>query len=227
MHRSNQLSQAAKKCKCKGSPHLPAGRSNQLSQAAGISYYIIDKGMILKNRKGIADIVDALQPVVMAFGIFMMIYVFLAQPHKVDGRSMLPNFQDQEYILTDKLTYQREDPKRFDVVVFHAPPPFDSDFIKRIIGLPGEKIKILGGYVYINGIKLDEVFLPSEYKTSERSFLREDVEYQIPENYYFLMGDNRDGSSDSREWGPVGRNAIVGKAFFRYWPPNKIGSVKR
>jgi len=182
--------------------------------------------MILKNRRGIADIVDALQPVVMAFGIFMMVYVFLAQPHKVDGKSMMPNFHDQEFILTDKITYKSKEPQRQDVIIFHAPPPYDSDFIKRIIGLPGEKIMVSGGYVYINGKKLDEIYIPPEFRTSERSFLRENVEYQIPENYYFVMGDNRDGSSDSREWGPIERKAIVGRAIFRYWPPGRIGVIK-
>lgn len=181
--------------------------------------------MFLKNRQGIADIVDALQPVVMAFGIFMMVYVFLAQPHKVDGRSMLPNFQNNEFILTDKITYRKYDPQRGDVIIFHAPPPYDSDFIKRIVVLPGETIRLSGGYVYINGGKLDEYYLPPEFTTSERSFLRENVDYQVPPNFYFVLGDNRDGSSDSREWGPINRTAIVGRAIFRYWPPKNIGVI--
>jgi len=181
---------------------------------------------ILKNRKGVADIVDALQPVVMAFGIFMMVYVFLAQPHKVDGKSMQPNFQNSEFILTEKVTYRRGDPQRGDVIIFHAPPPYDSDFIKRVVGLPGENIKLVEGEVYINDIKLNEYYLPPDFVTSERSFLRENVEYLIPENYYFVMGDNRDGSSDSREWGPINKSSIVGRAIFRYWPPGKIGLIK-
>jgi signal peptidase I len=180
------------------------------------------------NRKlyrGNIAILDALQPVVMAFAIFMMIYMFLAQPHKVDGRSMYPNFEDQEYILTDKITYRKSDPIRGDVIVFHAPPPYDSDFIKRIIGMPGETIMLQGGYVYINGTRLEEIYLPSEYSTGEKSFLRDGVPYKIPENYYIVMGDNRSFSSDSREWGPISRNAIVGKAWFRYWPVNRLGLV--
>ncbi len=181
--------------------------------------------MVLKNRSGIADIIDALQPVVMAFGIFMMVYVFLAQPHKVDGRSMVPTFQNNDFILTDKISYRKNDPERGDIVIFHAPPPYDSDFIKRIVGLSGEKIKVAGGKVFIDGIMLDEDYLPPEFMTSERSFLREGVEYQIPENYYMVLGDNRDGSSDSREWGPIQKSAIVGKAIFRYWPPSKLGVI--
>jgi signal peptidase I len=180
----------------------------------------------LKNQKGIAAIIDALQPIVMAFAIFMMVYLFLFQPHKVDGSSMYPNFHDKEFILTDKITYRRNSPARGDVVIFHAPPPYDSDFIKRIIGLPGETIMVKDGKVYINGEKLEESYIPPEFVTTEKAFLREDVPYAIPEGYYMVMGDNRGFSSDSREWGPVSLKAIVGKAWIRYWPVPKIGFIE-
>jgi signal peptidase I len=170
-------------------------------------------------------IIEALQPVVMAFAIFMMVYLFLVQPHKVDGSSMYPNFHDQEFILTDKITYRRSDPKRGDVIIFHAPPPFDSDFIKRVIGLPGETVMVKDGSVYINGKQLNEGYIPG-VKTGERSFLREGVEYTIPSGFYIVFGDNRNFSSDSREWGPVAKSAIVGKAWLRYWPVNEIGLIK-
>jgi signal peptidase I len=181
-----------------------------------------------KNRKGsvASSIIDALQPIVMAFAIFMMVYLFLFQPHKVDGSSMYPNFHDKEFILTDKISYRRVDPARGDVIIFHAPPPYDSDFIKRIIGLPGETIMINNGEVYINGKKLDEPYIPQNYVTSEKSFLRDGVPYDIPEGYYMVMGDNRGFSSDSREWGPIAKKAIVGKAWLRYWPPDQMGFVK-
>lgn len=177
-------------------------------------------------RKGAVAIIEALQPVVMAFAIFMMVYLFLVQPHKVDGSSMYPNFHDREFILTDKISYKKGNPERGDVIVFHAPKPYDSDFIKRVIGLPGETIMIKGGYVYINGQKLEESYLPNSFITSEKSFLREGVPYTIPENYYMVFGDNRNYSSDSREWGPIEKGAIVGKAWVRYWPIEEIGIVK-
>lgn len=177
-------------------------------------------------RKGSVAVIEALQPVVMAFAIFMMVYLFLFQPHKVDGSSMFPNFHDREFILTDKVTYRRSEPKRGDVVVFHAPPPYDSDFIKRIIGLGGETIMVKGGYVYINQEKLTEPYLPDTYITTEKSFLREGVPYTIPEGYYIVFGDNRNNSSDSREWGPVARSSIVGRAWVRYWPFDKAGVIK-
>jgi signal peptidase I len=171
-----------------------------------------------KNRNG-SIVLDTLQPVVMAFAIFMMIYMFLFQPHKVDGNSMYPNFHNQEYILTDKITYRRRDPVRGEVVVFHAPPPNDADFIKRIIGMPGESIMVQGGRIYVNGKQVKEAYLPPSLATSEKSFLREGVQYTIPNGFYMVFGDNRNFSSDSREWGPVAKKAIVGKAIFRYWPP--------
>lgn len=178
-----------------------------------------------KNRKGSIAILDALEPVVLAFAVFMMVYLFLFQPHKVDGNSMVPNFQNMEYILTDKITYQRRLPRRGEIVVFHAPPPYNSDFIKRIVGLPGESIKVDKGRVYIDGTMLNEVYLPQTYQTSEKSFLREGVPYKIPDGFYMVLGDNRGFSSDSREWGPIAKKAIVGKASFRYWPPSRMGFI--
>src|SRR3970040_2300808 len=94
---------------------------------------------------------------------------------------MYPNFHDREYILTDKISYQRGDPQRGDVVVFHAPPPYTSDFIKRIVGMPGETVMVQAGYVYVNGQKLQEMYLPDSYATSEKSFLREGGRIRILE----------------------------------------------
>lgn len=178
-----------------------------------------------KSRKGSIAILDALEPVVLAFAIFMMVYLFLFQPHKVDGKSMYPNFEDREFILTDKISYRRNLPQRGEVIIFHAPQPYDSDFIKRIIGLPGETIELRSGFVYINGERLDEPYLPSNFVTDEKAFLRNNVPYKIPDGYYMVFGDNRNFSSDSREWGPISKNAIVGKAMFVYWPLDRAGVV--
>lgn len=170
-------------------------------------------------------ILDALEPVVLAFAVFMMVYLLVAQPHQVQGRSMYPNFHDREYILTDKITYRKSKPQRGDVIVFHAPPPYDSDFIKRIVGLPGETVMVKSGYVYVDGRQLPEMYLPNDYVTSEKAFLREGVPYRVPANYYIVFGDNRGFSSDSREWGPISEKAIVGKAWVRYWPMDRVGFV--
>jgi signal peptidase I len=178
-----------------------------------------------KFRRGVM-ILDALEPVVLAFAIFMMVYLFLFQPHKVDGRSMYPNLHDKEYILTDKITYRRRDPQRGDVIVFHAPPPHNSDFIKRVVGMPGETIVVQGGYVFVNGVRLEEIYLPNDYVTSEKAFLREGVPYKIPMNYFVVFGDNRDFSSDSRDWGPISEKSIVGRAWISYWPASRFGLIK-
>ncbi|MEK9173809.1 MAG: signal peptidase I [Patescibacteria group bacterium] len=170
-------------------------------------------------------ILDALEPVVLAFAVFMMVYLLVAQPHQVQGRSMYPNFHDREYILTDKITYRKSEPQRGGVIVFHAPPPYDSDFIKRIVGMPSETVMIKGGFVYVDGRQLPEMYLPSGYVTSEKAFLREGVPYKIPSNYYIVFGDNRSFSSDSREWGPISEKAIVGKAWIRYWPVDRVGLI--
>lgn len=181
---------------------------------------------MLGLKKGSIAILDALEPVVLAFAIFMMVYLFLFQPHKVDGRSMVPSLQDREYLLTDKISYRRHTPERGDVIVFHAPPPYNSDFIKRVVGLPGETVMVQGGFVYIDGHRLNEEYLPGSYITSEKAFLRESVPYKIPAGYYIVFGDNRDFSSDSREWGPIAEKAVVGKATLRYWPPSQFGFIK-
>jgi len=181
---------------------------------------------LIKKRKGVIAVLDALEPILMAFAIFMMVYLFLWQPHRVDGKSMYPNFDDSDFILTDKISYRRGDPQRGDVVVFHAPPPYNEDFIKRIVGLPGEVMTLKDGKVFVNDAELNESYLPG-YVTTQRSFLRDGVPYRVPEDYYFVMGDNRGFSSDSREWGPVSKKSIVGKAWFRYWPLDKFGSFSK
>lgn len=176
-------------------------------------------------RKLVAFFFDILQTVVLAAAIFIISYLFLFQPHQVIGNSMDPNFADQEYILTDKISYRFHPPARGEVVVFKAPPDPERDYIKRIIGLPGEKIKIQGGRVFINAQVLKEEYLPPEDLAVSGSFLQEAKEIQIPNDAYIVLGDNRRHSSDSREWGPVPRQSIIGKAFLRYWPVDEIGLV--
>ncbi|MDP3998575.1 MAG: signal peptidase I [bacterium] len=166
---------------------------------------------------------DTLQTIVLAAAIFVISYLFLFQPHQVIGSSMDPNFVDQEYILTDKISYRFRTPERGDVIVFKSPPDPEKDYIKRIIGLPGEKIKIQGGNIFINGQLLKEDYLVRDNFVGPGPFLREGADFQIPPDFYIVFGDNRNHSSDSREWGPTTRTSIVGRAFLRYWPPQDIG----
>lgn len=128
---------------------------------------------------------------------------------------MLPNFFDGELLLTEKVTYRIYKPERGDVIVFAAPTGRRVDFIKRIIGKPGETVAIDSGGVYIDGQKLTE-----PYETQQT---QGDITVTLDQNQYFVLGDNRGSSSDSRSFGPIGRSAIKGRAWLVYWPIYKSG----
>lgn len=178
-------------------------------------------------RKIFSLLLDALQTILLAFAVFLVIYVFLFRPFQVSGQSMYPNFHDKEYVLTNLIVLRFENPKRGDVLVFKAPNSPEKDFIKRLIGTPGDRILLQDGSFLINGEKLDESsYLSSEVRTYGGSFLKEGEEIAVPEGNYFLVGDNRQYSSDSREWGFVKKEEIIGKSFFVYWPPPSAKLVK-
>jgi signal peptidase I len=147
--------------------------------------------------------------------------LFLYQPVKVEGGSMEPGLEDQEHIFINKLVYRVGSIERGDIVVFRYPRDPRKSFIKRVIGLPGDHIRITLGHVYLNGSQEDEPYVPSEYLDS-RSY----TEITVPDDSYFVLGDHRSMSNDSRDFGPVGRGNIYGKAVFGYWPMEKVGVVK-
>lgn len=166
---------------------------------------------------------DLIETVVIALSIFLVVYLFFMQPHQVNGKSMVPNFQSGEYLLTDKVSYKVSEPERGDVVVFHAPKNAQCpegtgcDYIKRVIGLPGETISLSNSTFYINDQPIKESYLPSDFQTLPEDFIG-NREVSLGSDEYFVVGDNRSFSSDSRKWGPISKSDIVGKAFFRYWP---------
>lgn len=172
-----------------------------------------------------AHLIDFIQTLVVCGAIFTLIYLFVAQPHRVSGRSMVPNFQDGDFILTDKITYRFDAPKRGDVIVLKYPKAETQEFIKRIIGLPGDTLQIRDGSVLVNGEPLNEIYLPSDTQTlgTQSGYIREGEIVKVEENQYFVFGDNRTNSSDSRTWGPITKGEIVGKTFFRYWPLKSFG----
>ncbi|MBI3954571.1 signal peptidase I [Candidatus Collierbacteria bacterium] len=176
-------------------------------------------------RSFLRFIYEIIEVFVISASIFVVVYLFLMQPHQVKGSSMFPTFKDGEYLLTDKITYKRRDPIWGDVIVFKAPINENFDFIKRVIAIPEDTIKIQAGKIYVNDKMLDEDYLPKEYTTSPGQFLKEGLEFRVPEGTVMAIGDNRDHSSDSRDWGPVPYQNIVGRAFFRYWPTNKVGVI--
>lgn len=167
-------------------------------------------------------VIDFFQTLVVFAAIGTAIYWLIAQPHKVSGSSMHPNFKDGDYIITDKLTYKFDEPKRGDIVVFKNPKDESVDFIKRIIGVPGDHVKVQDGKIYLNGEILEEPYLPGTI-TNPGSFLSEGSEVVVEDGRYITIGDNRSASSDSREWGFITRQEIIGKVFFRYWPASEIG----
>jgi signal peptidase I len=170
---------------------------------------------------------DIIQTVVMALAVFVVVYLFIFQPNQVKGSSMVPTLEDAEYLLTDKITYRWvRDPIQTDIVVFEAPENEKYDFIKRIIGTPGDVVTLKDGDVYVNNQLLDEHnYLSPLTQTPPGAFLKNNQPYIVPDGGYIVMGDNRRFSSDSREWGPVPADHIIGRAWFRYWPPGRIGLI--
>lgn len=180
--------------------------------------------MILKQLG--AFLLEIIEIIVFAVSIFLFLYLLVLQPHKIKGSSMEPNFHDGEYLLTDKISYRFNEPKRGDVVVFKAPPDYKEEFIKRIVGLPDETISIRDNRIYINGKIFDENYLPDDIITQNGAFLKDGQEITVPENSYFVLGDNRPHSLDSRRFGFINLDKITGKTWFIYWPPTEVGIVK-
>lgn len=170
---------------------------------------------------------DFIQTVVIALSIFVIVHLFFFQVHQVKGNSMLTNFVNGEYLLTDKISYRFRSPQRGEVIVFKAPKNEEYEYIKRIIALPGESVSIDQGQVFVNNSPLTEKYLPEEIRSYPASFLGEGQVYHVLQETFFVMGDNRSHSSDSREWGPVPKANIVGKVWIRYWPLTKLGLIKR
>ncbi|MDP3987941.1 MAG: signal peptidase I [Candidatus Levybacteria bacterium] len=178
-------------------------------------------------RKIYSFLIDTLQTILLAASVFIVIYIFLFRPFQVKGASMYPNFQDNEYVLTNIVTLKIGQIRRGDVIVFKAPTDEEKDYIKRVIGLGGDTISVKDGAVFINDEKLDEsAYLKNDVKTYPGAFLQEGMSTTVPQGQYFVLGDNRSYSSDSREWGYVGKDAVIGMSFYIYWPLDKMSLVK-
>lgn len=160
---------------------------------------------------------EAIQTIGLALLLFLIIN-FLSARIRVDGRSMEPTFHDGDYVIVNRLAYRFGELQRGDVVVFPFPLNGEEDFIKRIIALPGDRIAIRNGVLFLNGAVIEEDYL----EVPPRGDMEEMI---VPAAHVFVMGDNRNDSSDSRIWGPLISSEIIGKTVFRYWPISDIGSV--
>lgn len=164
-------------------------------------------------RKFLLSIWEVAEVIIVAAASIFIIYRFVAQPFLVQGASMEPNFYDGNYLIVDEVTYRFQSPARGEVIVFHNPTNEKEFYIKRIIGLPGERIVIKGSNVSADGAMINEIYLPSDLKFNN------DIDITLKSDEYFVMGDNRLHSFDSRIWGPLKKDKIVGAVRVRFWPP--------
>ena len=216
------------------------------------AFWLLNK-FVVKQEEGGIEFIGSLAPVL---GLVLLLRSFVVEPFQIPSRSMLPTLKVGDFILVSKSTYgirlpvlrtklvDISSPKRGDVMVFF-PPHEDRYFIKRVVGLPGDKVQVLNGVLYVNGEQMEQVLMPEE-ATSARSVvmtenlvgsqhliqkrisptrLSQSYTSMVPDGHYFMMGDNRDNSSDSRVWGPVPEERIVGKAFARWMFWNNFLSV--
>ena len=161
-------------------------------------------------------IIDLIETVLLAAVLFFGINAISARI-RVDGFSMEPTLHNGEFVIVNKLAYKLGEPRRGDVIVFKYPRDPQQEYIKRVIGLPGDEVIISGGFVYVNGTALDEPYIaaqPAYHST-----------WEVPEDSLFVLGDNRNNSSDSHAWGPLPASDVIGKAVVVYWPPTNWGLI--
>jgi len=178
---------------------------------------------MLTHRSGWRTVLYWLRDLLLAILIAAVVIIFVYQPVKVEGTSMMPALADQERIFVNKFTYRFGfgEIERGDLVVFFFPRDPDKSYIKRVIGLPGDTVEIDRGTVVVNGQPLREDYVPAEYRDYGSMAPK-----RVAPDQYFVLGDRRISSNDSRNWGPVPRHAIYGKAVFVYWPLDRLGPVR-
>lgn len=164
------------------------------------------------------DVQVWVRDIIISIAIAVVVIVFLYQPVKVEGTSMMPWLHDQERIFVNKFVYRFEEIRRGDIVVFRFPLDPNKSYIKRVAGLPGDEVELIRGELHINGRRVEETYVPDKFQDAS-TYPRTTV----PADSYYVLGDHRNTSNDSRTWGTVPRNFIVGKAVFAYWPIDRFG----
>jgi signal peptidase I len=164
-------------------------------------------------RRGLAIFLSTVPLLLLKLVITTCVVTFLFQVARVDGQAMAPTITDQDRLIVNKMAYERRDPELGDIVMFYYPLRPEKSFIKRVIGREGDQVRVVNGQVFLNDRQTDESFVPEEYRSHD------DWGPQVvPEGYYFVMGDHRNNSSDSRHWGFVPKKYIVGRVRWRWWP---------
>jgi signal peptidase I len=158
------------------------------------------------------------ETVILTLLIYFLVRTFLFENYRVLGHSMDPTLENNQFLVVNKLGYRLSEPVRGDIIVFRDPRSDERKLIKRVIGLPGEMLEIQDGRVFINGQPLDEPYVANPSRYSQEAT-------PIPEGMYFVLGDNRNNSSDSHNWGTLERERVVGKAWVSYWPPRLWGTI--
>lgn len=174
----------------------------------------VEKG---KKRSGVAKLlVDVLETIIWAVLLFVLINLISARV-RVDGASMFPTLTNGELVIVNKLAYRLGEPARGDVLVFYYPVDPSQEFIKRVVGLPGDQVSIHKGTILINGQRLEEPYIPVT--------VNYDGDWTVGADQLFVLGDNRNNSLDSHNWGMVPMEYVIGKALFKYWPLNSLGII--
>lgn len=162
-----------------------------------------------------------IRDILLSLSIAAVVIVFLCQPVKVEGTSMLPQLADEQRIFVSKVAYRFDSIERGDVVVFRLPENPSRSYIKRVVGLPGETVEIRKGVVHIDGVAYPEPYVPPRYRDPMSH-----PPVVVEQETYYVLGDHRNTSNDSRTWGAVAEAFITGKAVFAYWPPDRFGVVR-
>ena len=208
---------------------LPPGPQIISSDAVAGTSTVSDPGTAAPGAEGSGNVEPSkgsglglwLRDVLISVAASVLIIMFLYQPVRVEGTSMLPRLEDHDRLFINKFVYHFTSIHRGDVVVFHYPRDPAKSYIKRVIAAPGDRLRIERGKVILNGKALRETYVPDEYRDAKSL-----AEMIVPQDTYFMMGDHRSISSDSREFGPVDRDLIYGKAVFVYWPTRDAGVVE-
>jgi len=176
------------------------------------------------RSRAVSQLIEIATTVVLAVALYLVIQTFLLQTFRVEGRSMQDSLEPEQHLLIDKLTPRFDDYSRGDVVVLHPPDsdPGSTPYIKRVIGVAGDRVEIHDEHVWVNGVQLDEAYVNADYPTERGEW----AEYEVPSGELIVMGDHRDASLDSREFGSVAVSEVVGRAVLRFWPLDALGILQ-